>query len=100
MRYTYVGEIIYDDKNAMLKLTFNDVLDSNTNRILKELIFTDVQSFTQTIDSNFEDDCFDTLMGIDTYEEEKTNKYVISTDQREISFSSKPQPIVKNYEQL
>jgi hypothetical protein len=82
-RVFYIARIEFDSDQRLLTLDLR--FDPESNHVDKILIFHDVQDFEETV-SEDEDttDYMDSIIGLD----QDSNRYVLKTDIREITFSS------------
>jgi hypothetical protein len=94
----YIHSIDYNSRCEVLTINFlGNPEDQQT--IKRVLIFSDVQSMLEKIDAEcFDEDCLDSLISLEEILREEKTKYLIVTEQREISFFSKIKPQIQDFE--
>ncbi len=91
----YIHSIEHDVVNKYLVIKFlkNPVDEPSVARILT---FLNIQDFSEEIDDeDFDENCLDSLIGIQEYPEATGVRYVIRTEQREIIFFTETEPKIQ-----
>ncbi|HCF27836.1 MAG TPA: hypothetical protein DEV81_11705 [Cyanobacteria bacterium UBA11049] len=91
----YIHSIDYDavNKNLVIQLLKSPEYQPQIARILT---FYNIQNFSEELDKeDFDEDCLDSLIGLQEYPQKTGVQYLIRTEQREIVFFTEVEPHVQ-----
>jgi hypothetical protein len=92
-RVIFIRRMNFDANQGLLTLDLQ--FDPDCDRIDKTLVFRDVQDFEETLDEeDWTVDDIDSIIGLDQY----STRYVLTTEVREIVFSSEVTPEILQIE--
>ena len=90
----YIARIAYDpgEKSLTIKL----LKSPESQKIARTLIFSNIQDFSEQLnwEEAVDENCVDSLIGLDEYPQQEKVKYVVHTQEREIIFSTDEKPQV------
>lgn len=87
----YIHDYIYYIKEHKFIISMLKNLDKQ-DKPYKNIIFTDIHDLKDNI-LDIDDDCIDSIIGA---HHDSAGMFCIKTDQQEISFKTKNEPIIKN----
>jgi hypothetical protein len=92
---TYISSIEYD--SAERRLTIKFLRDPEESVIDRILTFSNVKDFSDELnwDEGEDEDCLDSLIGLDEYPEDEGTCYVVHTDKREMVFYTNENPQIE-----
>lgn len=90
----YIHSIVYDDVDKNLVINF--IKDPATDlSVIRTLTFSEIENFSEEIDDeDFDEDCLDSLIGLQEYPLGNGVRYVIRTEQREMIFATSIKPCI------
>jgi hypothetical protein len=91
----YIDSIIVEPENRRITLKF--LKFPELNRAVKTLTFYAIQNFNQVWDNwpDYSANDLDSLIGLHEFPQEPGSKYVLKTENREITFYTKLEPIIE-----
>lgn len=93
----YIHSITYNFENKKIIISF--IENPEGQQQFKRLIFTDVYEFSETIDKNdFDEDCLDSIIGIQESQHNALIKYIVTTEQREMEIYTENVPLIEDIE--
>ena len=91
---SYIKCIRHDEAKATLTLEF--VKDPEDQVVDRVLVFSGVCELYQEIhDGDDDEDCLESLIGLDEYKASERTRYVVATDAREVGFYTEEPPVIK-----
>lgn len=94
----YIARIAYEPGEK--SLTINFLKSPESQKIARTLIFSNIQDFSEQLnwEEAVDENCVDSLIGLDEYPQQEKVKYVVHTQEREIIFSTDEKPQVVDTE--
>ena len=94
----YIHSIQYDIVDRCLVIKFLKSPEEEPS-IARILTFFNIQDFSEEIDEkDFDEDCLDSLIGIQEYPQKTGVRYVVRTEQREMIFFTEVEPQVQEWQ--